>query len=143
MTRFATWNVNSLNVRQARVEEWIADVQPDILCMQETKLADEAFPALLFEALGYESVHHGEGRWNGVAILSRVGLDDVVMNFADGADPDAEARVLTATVRRHHRRRTCTCRTAGRSTATTTSTSSAGSPASASTSTRSPGRAIR
>ena len=88
--------MNSLNVRQPRVEEWIADVQPDILCMQETKLADEAFPALLFEALGYESVHHGEGRWNGVAILSRVGLDDVVMNFADGADPDAEARVLTA-----------------------------------------------
>ena len=96
MTRFATWNVNSLNARQGRVEEWIADVQPDILCMQETKLSDEAFPALLFEALGYESVHHGEGRWNGVAILSRVGLDDIVMNFADGADPDAEARVLTA-----------------------------------------------
>ena len=96
MTRFATWNVNSLNVRQARVEQWLRDVKPDILCMQETKLADETFPALAFEALGYESIHHGEGRWNGVAILSRVGLDDVVMNFADGADPDAEARVLTA-----------------------------------------------
>jgi exodeoxyribonuclease-3 len=96
VTRFATWNVNSLNARQQRVEEWLADVQPDILCMQETKLSDEAFPALTFEAMGYESVHHGEGRWNGVAILSRVGLDDVVMNFADGADPDAEARVVTA-----------------------------------------------
>ena len=71
VTRFATWNVNSLNARQERVEQWLADVQPDIVCMQETKLADEAFPALAFEALGYESVHHGEGRWNGVAILSR------------------------------------------------------------------------
>ena len=97
MTRFATWNVNSLNARQERVEEWLADVEPDIVCMQETKLADEAFPALAFEALGYESVHHGEGRWNGVAILSKVGLDDVVIGFADGADPDAEARVVTAT----------------------------------------------
>ena len=89
MTRFATWNVNSLNARQERVEQWLADVQPDIVCMQETKLADEAFPALAFEALGYESAHHGEGRWNGVAILSRVGLADVVDGFADGAEPDA------------------------------------------------------
>lgn len=96
MTRFATWNVNSLNARQQRVEQWIADVGPDIVCMQETKLADEAFPALSFEALGYESVHYGEGRWNGVAILSKVGLSDVVMGFADGADPDPEARVVTA-----------------------------------------------
>ena len=96
MTRFATWNVNSLNARQARVEQWIGDVQPDILCMQETKLADEALPALAFELLGYESVHHGEGRWNGVAILSKAGLSDVVMGFADGADADAEARVLSA-----------------------------------------------
>ena len=96
MTRFATWNVNSLKVRQERVEQWIADVQPDILCMQETKLADDAYPAMAFELLGYESVHHGEGRWNGVAILSKVGLSDIVMGFADGAEPDAEARVLTA-----------------------------------------------
>ena len=75
MTRFATWNVNSLNARLGRIEQWISDVRPDILCMQETKLADEAYPAMAFEALGYESAHHGEGRWNGVAILSRVGLD--------------------------------------------------------------------
>ena len=75
MTRFATWNVNSLNARLGRIEQWIADIRPDILCMQETKLADEAFPAMAFEALGYESAHHGEGRWNGVGILSRVGLD--------------------------------------------------------------------
>ena len=64
--------------------------------MQETKLADEAFPAMAFEALGYESAHHGEGRWNGVGILSRVGLDDVTMGFDDGLEPDSEARVMTA-----------------------------------------------
>lgn len=97
MTRFATWNVNSLNVRQQRVEQWMADIGPDILCMQETKLADETFPALAFEAMGYESVHVGEGRWNGVAILSRVGLTDVVAGFGDGAEPDPEARLVTAT----------------------------------------------
>ena len=65
--------------------------------MQETKLADAAFPAMAFQALGYESAHHGEGRWNGVAILVRVGIDDVVAGFADGAEPDAEARLLWAT----------------------------------------------
>jgi exodeoxyribonuclease-3 len=96
VTRFATWNVNSLNARQERVEQWLADVQPDIVCLQETKLADEAFPALAFGALGYESAHHGEGRWNGVAILSRVGLTDVVDGFGDGAPADAEARLITA-----------------------------------------------
>jgi exodeoxyribonuclease III len=96
MTRFATWNVNSLNARLDRVQQWIADIEPDILCMQETKLADEAFPAMAFEALGYESFHHGEGRWNGVGILSRVGLADVSTGFDDGLEPDAEARVMTA-----------------------------------------------
>lgn len=95
--RIATWNVNSLKARLARVEEWLIDVKPDVLCMQETKLADDAFPALAFQALGYESVHHGQGQWNGVAILSRVGLVDPVANFADGQAPDAEARVITAT----------------------------------------------
>ncbi len=95
--RLVTWNVNSLNARQERVEEWLADSQPDVVCLQETKLADGAFPALAFAALGYEAAHHGEGRWNGVAILSRVGLDDVVHGFADDAPPDPEARLLTAT----------------------------------------------
>jgi exodeoxyribonuclease-3 len=95
--RLATWNVNSLNARQERVEEWLADAQPDVVCLQETKLADSAFPALAFAGLGYEAAHHGEGRWNGVAILSRVGLDDVVAGFADGAPADDEARLLTAT----------------------------------------------
>jgi exodeoxyribonuclease-3 len=95
--RLVTWNVNSLNARQERVEEWLADAQPDVVCLQETKLADGAFPALAFAGLGYEAAHHGEGRWNGVAILSRVGLEDVVAGFADDAAPDPEARLLTAT----------------------------------------------
>jgi exodeoxyribonuclease-3 len=94
--RFATWNINSLNVRQDRVEQWLTDVQPDVVCLQETKLADDAFPQLAFEALGYSAAHHGEGRWNGVAILSRVGLEEVSFGFADDAEPDAEARLMTA-----------------------------------------------
>ncbi|MDQ3390027.1 MAG: exodeoxyribonuclease III [Actinomycetota bacterium] len=97
MTRLATWNVNSLKVRQERVEAWITEVQPDIVCLQETKLSDSAFPAMSFAALGYDSAHYGEGRWNGVGILSRVGLDDIVADFADGGDPDTDARLLSAT----------------------------------------------
>ena len=95
--RLATWNVNSLKVRLPRVEEWLAYARPDVLCLQETKLGDDAFPSMAFAALGYEAVHHGEGRWNGVAILSRVGIEDVVDGFADGGEPDGEARLLTAT----------------------------------------------
>jgi exodeoxyribonuclease-3 len=95
--RIVSWNVNSLRARQERVEEWLAEVEPDVLCMQETKLADDAFPALSFEALGYESAHFGQGQWNGVAILSKVGLDDVVTNFAVGIEPDPDARIITAT----------------------------------------------
>ena len=95
--RLVTWNVNSLKARLERVEEWLAECEPDIVCMQETKLADTAFPTLAFSALGYESAHHGEGRWNGVAILSRVGLDDVVTGFADADAADPEARLITAT----------------------------------------------
>jgi exodeoxyribonuclease-3 len=95
--RLVTWNVNSLRVRQERIESWLAEVQPDIVCMQETKLADDGFPALSFSALGYESAHFGQGQWNGVAILSRVGLENVVANFAPGIEPDPDARVITAT----------------------------------------------
>jgi exodeoxyribonuclease-3 len=94
--RIATWNVNSLKVRLGRVEEWLAYARPDVVCMQETKLADAAFPHLAFEALGYETVHHGEGRWNGVAIASRVGLDDLTYGFAEGIDADTDARIVTA-----------------------------------------------
>jgi exodeoxyribonuclease III len=97
--RVATWNVNSLKIRLPRIEGWIAEAQPDVLCMQETKLADDAFPHLAFAALGYESVHHGEGRWNGVAIVSRVGIDDVTTGLGDDVeDPyPGDARVLAAT----------------------------------------------
>ena len=94
--RFATWNVNSLKVRQERVEQWLTDISPDVVCMQETKLADDAFPQLAFEALGYSAVHHGEGRWNGVAVLSRRGVDSVSFGFDDGEEPDSEARLMTA-----------------------------------------------
>ena len=94
--RIATWNVNSLKARLPRVEAWLADVEPDVVCMQETKLADGAFPAMTFQSLGYESVHHGEGRWNGVAILSRVGLEAPSFGFGPG-DDDTEARLVWAT----------------------------------------------
>lgn len=94
--RIATWNVNSLKARLPRVEEWIAYAAPDILCLQETKCSDGAFPALAFQALGYDAVHVGEGRWNGVAILSRQGLEDVQPGFADGGD-STEARLVWAT----------------------------------------------
>lgn len=95
--RIVTWNVNSLRAREERVAAWIDEVAPDVLCIQETKLADDAFPALSFEALGYETAHYGQGQWNGVAILSKIGLSDVVTNFAEGIDPDPDARIITAT----------------------------------------------
>jgi exodeoxyribonuclease-3 len=97
--RIATWNVNSLKARLPRVEEFLGYADVDVLCMQETKLADKSFPALTFSALGYESVHHGQGQWNGVAILSRVGIEDPWNGFGAGhTDPyDGDARVLAAT----------------------------------------------
>ena len=99
--RIATWNVNSLKVRLPRVEEWLQYAQPDVVCLQETKLSDSAFPQLAFSALGYESVHYGQGRWNGVAILSRVGIEDVSHGFGDIEDPYAgDARLLAATTGR-------------------------------------------
>jgi len=96
--RIATWNVNSMRARLDRVEEWLAEVQPDVCCFQETKLADDAFPVDRFENLGYETAHHGDGRWNGVAIASRVGLTDVERDFAGRGetDDDAEPRLISA-----------------------------------------------
>ena len=88
--RIATWNVNSLKARLPRVEEFLGYADVDVLCLQETKLADAAFPTMAFSAMGYESAHHGDGRWNGVAIVSRVGLDDVSPGFGD------ERRLLAA-----------------------------------------------
>jgi exodeoxyribonuclease III len=96
--RIATWNVNAMTPeRLERIYDWIDSVQPDVLCLQETKVTDDAFPALDLHARGYASVHHGHGRWNGVAIASRVGLDDPVSGFADKGAPDVEARLVTAT----------------------------------------------
>ena len=86
--RIATWNVNSLTARLPRVEEWIGYARPDVLCLQETKQAEAAFPYGAFAALGYESAHHGDGRWNGVAILSRVGLEGVTRGL--GAEYDGQ-----------------------------------------------------
>jgi exodeoxyribonuclease-3 len=94
--RIATWNVNSLNVRLPRVEEWIGLHAPDVLCLQETKQTDAKFPSESFESLGYESVHHGEGRWNGVAIISRVGLKDQQLGFGTSED-ELGARLVSAT----------------------------------------------
>jgi exodeoxyribonuclease III len=98
--RLATWNVNSVKQRLPRLLPWLDERQPDVVCLQETKLADEAFAALLGEELrgrGYEVAAHGEASWNGVAILSRVGLEDVVPGL-DGAPgfPHPEARAVAA-----------------------------------------------
>ena len=96
--RLATWNVNSLKARLPRVEEWIAVHEPDVLMLQETKCADATFPEEFFAERGYESVHHGNGRWNGVAIVSRVGLEQPRAGFFDEeASAIEECRVLAAT----------------------------------------------
>lgn len=94
--RIATWNVNSMNVRLPRVEEWLDLQEPDVLCLQETKQNDEKFPFQELSDRGYEAVHHGEGRWNGVAILSKVGLDDPVYGFGTKED-EFGARLVGAT----------------------------------------------
>lgn len=79
--RLATWNVNSVKARLPRLLEWLELAGPDVLCLQETKVGADGFPAEEVAALGYATAAHGEGRWNGVALLSRVGLDDVVRGF--------------------------------------------------------------
>jgi exodeoxyribonuclease-3 len=95
--RFATWNVNSVKARLPRLLQWLADSAPDVLCLQETKVADDAFPAAEVSKLGYEVAHHGQGRWNGVALLSRVGLTDVRRGFpGQPGFPDPEARAISA-----------------------------------------------
>jgi exodeoxyribonuclease-3 len=99
--RLATWNVNSLKQRVPRLLPWLDERRPDVVCLQETKLADDAFAALVGEELssrGYEAAAHGEATWNGVAILSRVGLEDVVAGV-EGAPgfPHPEARAVSAT----------------------------------------------
>ena len=100
--RLATWNVNSIGARLPRLLPWLADVQPDVVALQETKTA--TFPIEEVGELGYQVAHNGDGRWNGVAVLSRVGLDDVELRFPgqpgyadEGKDPAVEARAVGAT----------------------------------------------
>jgi exodeoxyribonuclease-3 len=99
--RVATWNVNSVKQRLPRLLPWLDERAPDVVCLQETKLADEAFLELLGEELGgrgYEIAVHGEASWNGVAILSRVGLEEVEPGLPGGPGfPDQEARAVAAT----------------------------------------------
>ena len=106
--RIATWNVNSLKARLEKVTWWLDRARPDVLLMQETKLADRDAPDEAFRAAGYELAHHGEGRWNGVAIASRRGIAGVTTNFGEPLrpartpdvsddEPLAEARMIAAT----------------------------------------------
>ena len=99
--RVATWNVNSVKQRVPRLLPWLDQRQPDVVCLQETKLADSAFSKLLGAELsgrGYEVALHGQPQWNGVAILSRAGLDDVAAGIPGAPGfPDPEARAITAT----------------------------------------------
>lgn len=98
--RVASWNVNSVKQRLPRLLSWLDERQPDVVCLQETKLADGALDQLLGTELagrGYELARHGEAQWNGVAILSRVGLEDVVPGLAGAPGfPHPEARALSA-----------------------------------------------
>jgi exodeoxyribonuclease-3 len=105
--RIATWNVNSLRARLEKVTWWLERARPDVLLMQETKLADGDAPEAVFREAGYALAHHGEGRWNGVAIASRVGVEQVVTNFGEPLrpaktpevaddEPLAEARMIAA-----------------------------------------------
>ncbi|HEU0251331.1 MAG TPA: exodeoxyribonuclease III [Solirubrobacteraceae bacterium] len=99
--RIATWNVNSVKQRLPRLLPWLDERQPDVLCLQETKLTDDAFEQLLGQELAvrdYAFASHGQAQWNGVAILSRVGLDDVVAGLPGAPGfPDPEARAVSAT----------------------------------------------
>ena len=78
--KLATWNVNSLKVRLPQVLQWLADNPVDVLCLQETKTTDDKFPAAEIEAAGYQVVYSGQKTYNGVAILSRLPMTDVVKN---------------------------------------------------------------
>jgi exodeoxyribonuclease-3 len=89
--RIATWNVNSLKARMEALEKWLARAEPDVLLIQETKLSDADAPVMPLRMLGYELVHHGEGRWNGVGIVTRVGAEDLITNFGDGPVRDSSA----------------------------------------------------
>src|SRR5690242_14178473 len=99
--RLATWNVNSIRARVDRVTDWLERADVDVLAMQETKCSDDQFPTMPFAAIGYDVVHCGFNQWNGVAIASRVGIDDVQVGFEGqptwSDEASAEARALGAT----------------------------------------------
>lgn len=99
--RIASWNVNSIRARQERVAAWLAQHRPEVLCLQETKVPDDAFPMEPFRAAGYEVALHGQKGYNGVAIASRVGLEDVRRGFDDGGD-EGGSRLLAARIRGVH-----------------------------------------
>ncbi|MBF9069344.1 exodeoxyribonuclease III [Streptacidiphilus fuscans] len=111
--RIATWNINSVNARLEKLLEWLRSAQPDVVCLQELKCATDAFPYDAVAELGYEAAAHGTGRWNGVAILSKIGIEDVVRDLPGQpgyldpaaaaedtllpAEPEIEARAIAAT----------------------------------------------
>jgi len=99
--RLATWNVNSITPRMPRLLEWLERIEPDVVCLQETKCHDSRFPRLELSGLGYEVAAVGEGPRNGVAIISRVGLDDLTPGIAgdQGWEGRVEARAVGATCR--------------------------------------------
>ena len=94
--RFATWNVNSVTARRPRLLDWLSSAEPDVLCLQELKCAPADFPAEVGE-LGYQVAVHSAGRWNGVAVLSRTGLDDVRLGLIDEPGYQAEGTMLEVT----------------------------------------------
>ena len=94
--RIATWNVNSVTARLPRVLDWLGTAEPDVLCLQEVKCAQDAFPYDEVGELGYEAAVHGAGRWNGVAVVSRVGIDDVRLGLADEPGYLADNALLPA-----------------------------------------------
>ena len=96
--RIATWNVNSVRARLPRVVAWLEAQRPDVVCLQETKVHDEAFPREPFEELGYNVETFGQKTYNGVAILARQRIEDVRRGIGDGVEEVEEARVLAATV---------------------------------------------
>jgi exodeoxyribonuclease III len=97
--RIATWNVNSITARLPRLLAWLESTGTDVLCLQETKTTEEQFPAEALRELGYESAVHATGRWNGVALVSRVGFEDVVKGLPGGPEYDGvpEPRAVSAT----------------------------------------------
>jgi len=95
--KIATWNVNSLKARKERLIAWLSAHSPDVLCMQELKLEDSAFPRDELRELGYHAVLHGQKAYNGVAILSRTEISDVLIGLDDGVE-DPQARCIAGTI---------------------------------------------